>query len=225
MDVTICELERGAHDGTVVVIDVIRAFTTAAAAFDAGAKEIRCVESIADALALRDATPGSLLMGEDRGRRLEGFDLGNSPAQFTGVDLADRIVIQRTTNGTRGLAWVDAPLVLAAAAVNAAATAAVAGSRRPVTLVCTGQLTSEDRSCAEHLAELLRGAAPDIAPLRDRIRAADDEHRAFWTRPRSAADIAAHGADIAACAEVDRYGFAMVAEPQGGYVQLTRRDP
>jgi 2-phosphosulfolactate phosphatase len=225
MDVTIGELERGTHHGAVVVIDVIRAFTTAAATFHAGAREIRCVESIEDALALRDQTPGSLLMGEDRGVPPAGFDLGNSPVQFDGVDLTDRIVVQRTTNGTRGLAWVDAPLVLAAAAVNASATAALAASMPPIRLICTGRSTSEDRTCAEHLLGLLRGDVPDTASTRQRILAADSEHRALWSRPRSAADIAAHDADLVACAEIDRYDFAMVADRRAGYVCLTRRDP
>jgi 2-phosphosulfolactate phosphatase len=222
---TISELVRGEHPGAVVVIDVIRAFTTAAAAFHSGASEIRCVEGVDDARALAAATPGALLMGEERGQRPDGFDFGNSPIQFDGVDLSGRVMIQRTTNGTRGLAWVDAPLVLAAAAVNATATALIAATLPPVTLVCTGSSTTEDRTCAEHIQRLLSGEPAPVADTRNRILDAADEHRAYWTRQRMPLDEAAHDADVAACAEVDRYPFAMVGRRDGGHVVLTRIDP
>jgi 2-phosphosulfolactate phosphatase len=225
MTATIHGLERLEHASAVVVIDVIRAFTTAAAAFDAGTAEIRCVEDLDDARALRDATPGALLMGEERGQRPVGFDFGNSPVQFEGVDLSGRVMIQRTTNGTRGLAWVDAPLVLAAAAVNATATALVAATLPPVALMCTGSSTTEDRTCAEHIQRILSGEPAPVAETRHRILAAADEHRAFWTRQRMPFDEAAHDDDVAACAEVDRYPFAMVGRRDGGQVVLTRFDP
>ncbi|MGY6501780.1 MAG: 2-phosphosulfolactate phosphatase [Acidimicrobiales bacterium] len=182
--VTITGLTRGSHAGAVVVIDVIRAFTTAAAAFAIGAREILCVEGLEDARALARDTPGALLMGEERGQRPEGFDFGNSPVQFHGHDLTDRVIVQRTSNGTRGLAWSTAPLLLAGAAVNASATARVAVAAPPVTLICTAE-TSEDMTCAEHLEQLLTGEPVRLAETRDRILAAADE-------PPSVLDPRAH---------------------------------
>ncbi len=220
--VTILEPVRGAtYDGAVVVIDVVRAFTTAATAFARGAREIHCVESIERAFARRAELPGSLLIGEERGLPPEGFDLGNSPCQFDGVDLDDRVLVHRTSNGTRGLAWADAPLVLAAAAVNATATARLAATVPPVAIVPTSAHTSEDLALAEHLTAQLRGERPDPDELRRRILASDGEHRAFWERPRSDADIAGHEADIAACAEVDGYDLAMVGRRDGDVVVLS----
>lgn len=58
--------------GAVVAIDVIRAFTTAAYAFAAGARHIYLVDSVAEALALKHAEPEVVVMGEDRGRRPDG---------------------------------------------------------------------------------------------------------------------------------------------------------
>jgi hypothetical protein len=55
--------------GAVVVIDVIRAFTTAAFAFGAGAGRILLVDTVEEALALRQRTPGARVMGEVGGRR------------------------------------------------------------------------------------------------------------------------------------------------------------
>lgn len=89
--------------GTVVVIDVLRAFTTAAYAFAAGAKEIILVSEIGEAFALKDDLRNVLLMGEADGLPVRGFDYGNSPSALAGVDLAGVTLVQRTTAGTQGV--------------------------------------------------------------------------------------------------------------------------
>src|SRR5207237_5230955 len=78
----------GAATGTVVAIDVIRAFTTAAFALAAGARDIMPVGTVEQALELRARFPGALLMGEVGGYPIEGFDFGNSPSALLGRDLA-----------------------------------------------------------------------------------------------------------------------------------------
>ncbi|MFV0307372.1 MAG: 2-phosphosulfolactate phosphatase, partial [Desertimonas sp.] len=89
--------------GPVVVIDTIRAFTTAAYAFGAGARRIVLVDSVDDALRFKADHPGTLAMGEDHGLRPEGFDLPNSPAMAAAADLDGRTIVQRTSAGTRGV--------------------------------------------------------------------------------------------------------------------------
>src|SRR5690606_23063327 len=91
--------------GTVVVIDVLRAFTTAALAFAAGAAEIRPVATIDEVLAARDADPSLLAMGEIEGMPVAGFDFDNSPAGLAARahEVAGRVLVQRTTAGTQGL--------------------------------------------------------------------------------------------------------------------------
>src|SRR5262245_21091427 len=61
----------------VVATDVLRAFSTAAFAFAAGAREIVLTGTVEEALALRERFPGSLLMGEVDGLAVEGFDFSN----------------------------------------------------------------------------------------------------------------------------------------------------
>jgi 2-phosphosulfolactate phosphatase len=73
--------------GLVVVIDVLRAFTTAAHAFDRGAEKILPVASVKEAFQLRKRLPGSFIMGEVDGIKPEGFDFGNSPDQISAMDL------------------------------------------------------------------------------------------------------------------------------------------
>src|SRR5512136_1543681 len=88
---------------TVVVIDVIRAFSTAAYAFGAGAESITLVSGVKEALELRAAIPGALVMGEVGGIKVDSFDFGNSPAEFLGLDLSGKALIQRTSAGTQGI--------------------------------------------------------------------------------------------------------------------------
>ena len=76
--------------GAVVVVDVLRAFTSAAYAFAAGACRIWLVQSVEEALAMKAAHPGLLAMGEDLGRRVPGFDFSNSPAEVARADLGGR---------------------------------------------------------------------------------------------------------------------------------------
>lgn len=89
--------------GVVVAVDVLRAFTTAAYAFAAGAASIWLVGTVDEALTFGRALPGSLVMGEEHGRRPAGFDLSNSPVDISHADVDGRILVQRTSAGTQGV--------------------------------------------------------------------------------------------------------------------------
>jgi 2-phosphosulfolactate phosphatase len=95
--------ELDGAQGAVVVVDVLRAFTTAAYAFDAGAEAIYLVADVDEALAFKARHPLSLAVGEDRGLMPDGFDLPNSPAAARRADLAGRTIVQRTSAGTQGV--------------------------------------------------------------------------------------------------------------------------
>ncbi len=102
-----------------VVIDVLRATTTIATALDHGAKGVR---AYADFDQLRSAAlgyPGCLKAGERGGKGVEGFELGNSPFEYTPERVADQWILMSTTNGTRALSVVrTAPVVITAAFIN-----------------------------------------------------------------------------------------------------------
>ena len=83
--------------GVVVAVDVLRAFTTAAYAFAAGAASIWLVGTVDEALTLGRALPGSLVMGEVHGRRPPGFDLSNSPVDISHADVEHHIEPQGPT--------------------------------------------------------------------------------------------------------------------------------
>jgi 2-phosphosulfolactate phosphatase len=210
-------------DGLVVVIDVIRAFTTAAHVLDRGAREIWPVAGIEEAFALRERHPDVLLIGERGGLQVEGFDAGNSPSQLDGVDFSGRTVVQRTSAGTQGIARsVRADVMLAASFVCATATVrairALADGR--VTFVVTGASAArdgdEDRACADLVAASLtsgRHAAP--GPYVDRV-VHSDAARQFHDTDKP--DFPAEDLDRAT--ELDRFDFALRVERHAGRAVL-----
>lgn len=163
--------------GTIVVVDVLRAFTTAAVAFARGAREIWPVATVQEARLLRDSTRGSLAMGEVDGLMIAGFDLSNSPAEMAKADVAGRVLIQRTSAGTQGVVrTVHAEHQFAASFSCAGATVRSVLALNPatVTFIVTGRDYrdgEEDIACAEYMAALLRGGQPDPRDYVPRIAA------------------------------------------------------
>ena len=213
-----------APGAVVVVVDVIRAFTTAAVAFDRGATDNFCVPSVDAGRSYRQLHPERLLIGEAGGLRPSDFDFGNSPAEMSAARLDGRGLIQATSNGTRGLVQHrEAAALLAASAVNAGATARWIREHHAAArcaVVCTGR-TAEDRACAEYLSALLDGSEPSREDLVAGILAgaAEQARRAALRPPSERVDLSA---DLPFCCDVDRAGFAMVGEIHEGHVTLTR---
>jgi len=149
---------------TAVVIDVLRATTTIITALDSGAREVRPCLEVADARAKAAAAENPLLGGERGGLRIEGFQLGNSPAEYDARTVRDRSVIFTTTNGTRAMMRCKlARRVLVAAFVNLSAVCRELTSEREIEIVCAGtdgHVTREDT--------LLAGAiVDDLSRLTD----------------------------------------------------------
>lgn len=219
---TLAECLEGAELGpVVVVVDVLRAFTTAAHALAAGADAIVCVDTVEAALAERDARPGALAIGEVDGRPPAEFDFGNSPSALASIDVAGRVLVQRTSAGTQGLvAAAAAPVVFAASFACAEATVqALAEVRGDVTFVLTGVDTrdgDEDRACADYLAERLAGHTPDPQPFLARVRAADAAQSFTTGDP----DLPAADVDMATC--LDAVAFALRARREAGRMVLRR---
>lgn len=198
--------------GAVVVIDVLRSFTTIAYAFARGAREVVPVDTVDAARRLRAEDPHALAVGAvGGGAPAPGLDIGNSPSAIAGLELAGRRIIQYTAGGTRGLVACDrAAVLLASSLVCASATAAYLRLLQPpsVTLVITGVWTDrdgdEDHACADLIEALLRGSDPPRAPFADRLRRSD-----FGRRFVAGSDPNLPPADLDCAAAVDRFSFAM----------------
>ena len=101
MNITVEKRVEGAKKavGLTVMIDVFRAFTLEAYAFDQGCEKIILVSSIQQAFALKQKHPEYVLVGERDGVRIEGFDFGNSPSIIRSVDLSGKTLVHTSTNG------------------------------------------------------------------------------------------------------------------------------
>ena len=178
MDIRILHLIGGARqaEGLTVVIDVFRAFSLECWLYAMGAQEIRPVSGIDEALSWRNKDPGCVLIGERHGRKLDGFDFGNSPSTVVPELIRGRRVIHTTSAGTQGVAnAVHAEEILTGSFLNAGAIAAYITKKNPekVSLVCMGkeglEPAEEDELCALYLKSLLTGEEmPDID---ERLRA------------------------------------------------------
>lgn len=160
------ELEsRDTSGATVVIIDCFRASTSMARALSAGAACIHPVLSIEEALQERANRPEALLAGERGARRIDGFDMGNSPREFTPEAVGRREIIMTTTNGTRLLrAAVHAEKLLVGAFVNLSATVVALSGAEEVLLACAGtegHFSIEDALCAGMMARELSKSNPD----------------------------------------------------------------
>lgn len=206
---------------TVVVIDTLRSFTTAAVALANGASAIYPVESTAGALLLAQRLPQAITIGAiGGGDPAAGFDFGNSPTHLLPADLTGRPVVMSTAAGVRGLLrFSRARHLYASSLVCARATAAAirASGAREVCFVITGEWVDrdgdEDIACADYIEALLRGAPADAQPFARRVRASDFGRRfAAGDRPQ----LPASDLDIAA--DADRFSFAMPVRREAGHL-------
>ncbi|MFI5497191.1 2-phosphosulfolactate phosphatase [Actinoplanes sp. NPDC051859] len=212
----------GENLDTVVVIDVMRAFTTAAWALARGAECILLAADVAHALTLKASHPGAIALKD--GAPADGFETVNSPGHVSALDFTGRTVVQTTTAGTRGaLAARHARRVLCASFVVAGATARAlrADPGAAVTYLVTGDdgTADEDLACAEYLAALVVDPAADVTPYRKRARvsAAADTLATGLSRGH----LGVHTDDVDLCLDVDRFDLMAAADVDG--VSVLRR--
>lgn len=161
-------------DDVYIVIDVIRATTSMAVMFDQGAARVFVASTVKQAREAARKFPERLLCGERNVQPIPGFDYGNSPVQFSQLDLAGRELVMTTTNGTKAFyACPEGSTRLAGSFYNAGAVAARAlGLARQyhstISLVCSGELdyfALDDAVCAGYLALELQRQHGQVAPL------------------------------------------------------------
>jgi 2-phosphosulfolactate phosphatase len=155
---------------TVAVIDALRACTTIAFAVSMGCQRIIPVESVEAATNLAASLDKevTLLGGEKEGKRIDGFELGNSPLEYSAEAVKGKTIIFATSSGTRAISKSKgAKQVLITSFVNMSSVAAYAGEIGDLlTVVCAGKqgrFALEDAVCAGMLIErLCRDYEPDL---------------------------------------------------------------
>jgi 2-phosphosulfolactate phosphatase len=203
---------------TVVVIDVLRSFTTAAVVLARGAQAIYPVERIATATELLGELENTVSIGAvGGGDPVPGFDFGNSPSQLMSADLAGKNLVMTTAAGVRGLQrFRRARQLYAASLVCARATAEAirATDAEDVCFVITGEWVDrdgdEDIACADYIEALLRGEMVAPEEFSERVRKSDFGQRFMagtWPNlPLADLDIAA---------QADLFAFAMPVLSEG----------
>jgi 2-phosphosulfolactate phosphatase len=208
---------------TALVVDVLRASTSLVTALAHGVREVVPVGDVEAARRLAADRPGALLAGERGGDPPPGFDLGNSPLEFTRERVGGRALVFTTSNGTRALlAARSAAAVGIAGFVNLTAAAGwAAGRGQDVVVVCAGELGArslEDEVCAGLLiarlldARVSASASPEAGQVVAAARPyANDLGRLARDAPH-ARHLSERGraADVAACLCLDAFALVPV---------------
>lgn len=205
----------------VVVIDVLRAATTVATAIANGARAVIPFDSVDEpsVFAKQYERKEIRLAGERRMQRIPGFDLGNSPSEYTAATVQGRTILYSTTNGTVALlATTGARFCFFGAFVNCAATiAAVRATTKgdgDVLIVCAGherRTALEDVVCAGRMARgIARGRTSVVwgdgarsAALIERRFISDMERLAAEATHARSLTASGFGADVQACLTID----------------------
>ena len=229
--------------GVVVVIDVLRAFSCSALMFHFGIRDLALVKTPEEALAFRERDASYLVAGEVKGVKVEGFDVGNSPADIVAKGEAffrGRRVAARSSAGTQGVlaAASQAELVILGSYMTAAATARFIRDRAHVDALTRGHDTAvsvvamgfegvrpsiEDERCADYIEYLL--AAPQNPPQ------PYDHLQAVWDcmhDPEIAASLRGEHhyrpkEDIVLSLQRDLFDFVMIGRLENGHVRVTRQ--
>ncbi|HVB76520.1 MAG TPA: 2-phosphosulfolactate phosphatase [Candidatus Nitrosotalea sp.] len=210
--------------GTVVVIDVLRAFSVSAYALAGGATECRLVREVDEALRLARRLEGALVSAEVNGLPVPGIPISNSPTQVSAADLNGRVLIQRSSAGTQCTAAAGgADQLFAASLVVARATARAVRAQSPalVTLVASGirGRDLEDRACAAYIQGLLEGRDEDPRALLAPLRASER-----YLRLAAGEVLGFAPSDLELSLEPNRFDFALLAG-QDAEGQFLRRLP
>ena len=199
-------------EGLTVIIDVFRAFSLECYLYDMGVKEIRPVGTIEEAFSLRSCIQESLLIGERRGIKCDGFDYGNSPSGISKEHVKGRTIIHTTSAGTQGIVnAAGASEIITGSLVNAKAVAKYIMEQQPemVSLVCMGnggvKLAAEDELCAEYIRSILEGNV--ISDFRQRVDGLRDNGGKHFFDQTSQHIFPE--ADYWMCVEYDRFPFVI----------------
>ncbi len=211
--------EFSLRDQTVVVLDVLRAGTTIATALANGAKEIIPVNTVERAVKISGSLFGDHILrgGERNGRMIEGFDLGNSPLEYTRERVEGKAIIYSTTNGSRAIDKARyAREVAVGSFVNLSSLLGfLRTAGRDAVILCSGnngKFSMEDSVCAGMLLHTLSEKSNQEFSMTDAALAAVALYKSFGKSIPKMIRTSEHGKylaevgfadDLEYCARVD----------------------
>ncbi len=228
--------EAALRDKTVVAIDVLRASTTIITALYNGAREVIPVPTVESAVKLSSQLAGDvvLLGGERGGRMIQGFSLGNSPAEYTAERVKGKSIVFSSTNGSQVLANARyARTLVVCGFVNMALVVSFLRERpRDFILACAGTngaFSLEDSVCAGMIVDrLLKDGSLEVT-LSDGALAAQILYRSHGRNVLKLLQSTQHGKylqeigfedDLKLCASVD--SIPVLPQLDGNVIRLKR---
>jgi len=220
MKIQILQLTEGAQNATglAVIIDVLRAFTTACYVVANGAEKIIPVGDIENAYLLKEEHPQYVLMGEREGRIQAGFDHSNSPSEIMDLDFRGKTVIHTTSAGTQGLiAACKADHIITGSFVNAGAVVEYIKEKNPKTVSLVAMGTNglieaeEDSLCARYLEASLSNEILDLDRIIEQILKSEGAQKF-----KSSEKTWYPEQDLSICLELNKFDFVLKFERQEG---------
>lgn len=210
--------------GLTVIIDVLRAFTTAAYVMSNGADGIIPMGALDQAFGLKRLNPDWVLMGEREGRPPEGFDYGNSPYEIRDLDFTGKTVIQTTAAGTQGIVNAKgAEELILGSFVMAGAIIKYIQRRQPefLSIVAMGnqgiEPCAEDELCASYIEEALAGQIPDFKEIERKIEKSPSVTKFFDpSQPQYRPE------DLHMALDLDRFNFILRIEKKN-HLQIAKK--
>lgn len=211
-------------EGLVVIIDVLRAATTACCLLEKKPSAIILARDIEKALEIKKKDPEVVLVGEIEGQKAPGFDFGNSPSEIGTADLTGKKIVFRTSSGVAGIkAAKNAEEILLAGFVNIKATVAYIREKKPktATLVAMGwagrKKADEDELCAQYLSEILRFGKPDYKKTKKKVLEGNGARRFLENRKGFPEK------DLHLSLELDRFDYATKTDEKEGNLIITKK--
>jgi 2-phosphosulfolactate phosphatase len=204
---------------TIVVIDVLRATSVIVHAISQEALEVLPVATVEEAFQLaKNFSQGATLLGGERGsKKIEGFDLGNSPREYIAEKVKGKRLILTTTNGTKAFHSVSSGKeIMAGSFFNIGATARRCLDLGQDLLIFPsgdeGRFSLEDTVCGGMLIDRILNKGKRRVTLTDASQSALILYQRFKKNLVEAVHLSTHGRDLiergfeddlAYCAQID----------------------
>lgn len=230
------------RDKNVIVIDVLRASSTLVIALNNGAREIIPVASIESAVKISGSLFGEVTLrgGERNGKMIEGFNLGNSPLEYSEAAVKGKSIIYCTTNGSVAMAKSRyARTLVIGSFVNLTATANfIRDEKKDFLILCAGRANNignfslEDAVCAGMIIQTLKENESLELDLSDSAKAAVALFKSFGRSILKMLKTSEHGQylmeigfaeDLKICAQVD--SVPVLPMMNGTVIKLKKEEP
>lgn len=163
------DIERRELQGkTAIMVDALRAGATIITAIHNGCDRIVPADEPSEAAAIKRISEGNVILcGEVGAKKVAGFDLGNSPLEYTREAVRDQVILYATSNGSAAVRYLSsAEHVLVGTFLNATAVARRACELGlDVVIVCAGmggQFSTDDVLAMGCIIERMTAVDPDI---------------------------------------------------------------